>query len=107
MCIRDRDSMTMSAFRLSANIAGGDTSVARAVTALKKELGGLTLADLQKLSQDEQWNKVVGALHAVENEGIRNRLGIQLMGRTYAEAVSYTHLRAHETGRNLVCRLLL
>ena len=26
---------------------------------------------------------------------------------TYIEAVSYTHLRAHETGRNLVCRLLL
>ena len=25
----------------------------------------------------------------------------------YKEAVSYTHLRAHETGRNLVCRLLL
>ena len=24
-----------------------------------------------------------------------------------AIAVSYTHLRAHETGRNLVCRLLL
>ena len=23
------------------------------------------------------------------------------------EPVSYTHLRAHETGRNLVCRLLL
>ena len=27
--------------------------------------------------------------------------------RYYAETVSYTHLRAHETGRNLVCRLLL
>src|SRR5665213_1157171 len=27
------------------------------------------------------------------------------MGRL--RAVSYTHLRAHETGRNLVCRLLL
>ena len=26
---------------------------------------------------------------------------------TCCEAVSYTHLRAHETGRNLVCRLLL
>src|SRR5678810_1318144 len=25
----------------------------------------------------------------------------------YPMAVSYTHLRAHETGRNLVCRLLL
>ena len=24
-----------------------------------------------------------------------------------ANTVSYTHLRAHETGRNLVCRLLL
>ena len=27
--------------------------------------------------------------------------------RFRAAAVSYTHLRAHETGRNLVCRLLL
>src|SRR5674476_940072 len=27
--------------------------------------------------------------------------------RCGARAVSYTHLRAHETGRNLVCRLLL
>ena len=26
---------------------------------------------------------------------------------TVYRAVSYTHLRAHETGRNLVCRLLL
>ena len=26
---------------------------------------------------------------------------------TLATPVSYTHLRAHETGRNLVCRLLL
>ena len=28
-------------------------------------------------------------------------------GMTSHAAVSYTHLRAHETGRNLVCRLLL
>ena len=27
--------------------------------------------------------------------------------RLQNDAVSYTHLRAHETGRNLVCRLLL
>ena len=27
--------------------------------------------------------------------------------KIYLGAVSYTHLRAHETGRNLVCRLLL
>ena len=27
--------------------------------------------------------------------------------KMYMKSVSYTHLRAHETGRNLVCRLLL
>src|SRR5674476_1356397 len=30
-----------------------------------------------------------------------------MRGRSRAQSVSYTHLRAHETGRNLVCRLLL
>src|SRR5678810_1354766 len=29
------------------------------------------------------------------------------ISRIDEKAVSYTHLRAHETGRNLVCRLLL
>ena len=32
--------------------------------------------------------------------GIRHRT-------SHVWSVSYTHLRAHETGRNLVCRLLL
>src|SRR5665213_784856 len=30
-----------------------------------------------------------------------------MLYRRSIESVSYTHLRAHETGRNLVCRLLL
>ena len=33
-------------------------------------------------------------------------IGIDL-GTSACKPVSYTHLRAHETGRNLVCRLLL
>ena len=34
--------------------------------------------------------------------------GIEFAGAaTYLDAVSYTHLRAHETRGNLVCRLLL
>src|SRR5678810_97005 len=38
------------------------------------------------------------------NEGMRcDRISLMHAGK----AVSYTHLRAHETGRNLVCRLLL
>ena len=32
---------------------------------------------------------------------------LQMVMLARAMAVSYTHLRAHETGRNLVCRLLL
>ena len=34
-------------------------------------------------------------------------LGKSYLYRSGIEPVSYTHLRAHETGRNLVCRLLL
>ena len=35
------------------------------------------------------------------------RVCITLNKNNYTTSVSYTHLRAHETGRNLVCRLLL
>src|SRR5665213_535603 len=33
-------------------------------------------------------------------------VGVRALRATARSAVSYTHLRAHETGRNLVCRLL-
>src|SRR5665213_1574442 len=36
-----------------------------------------------------------------------NGLIADAQGFAYTNPVSYTHLRAHETGRNLVCRLLL
>ena len=38
---------------------------------------------------------------------ISDRPDIRQTAQIGIEAVSYTHLRAHETGRNLVCRLLL
>ena len=34
-------------------------------------------------------------------------LSVGPVSSNWDRAVSYTHLRAHETGRNLVCRLLL
>ena len=40
----------------------------------------------------------------VENKNIRIVKEDAVLG---GDSVSYTHLRAHETGRNLVCRLLL
>src|SRR5660397_274193 len=38
---------------------------------------------------------------------MRSRVMANPPGATDQEAVSYTHLRAHETKANLVCRLLL
>src|SRR5674476_805255 len=37
----------------------------------------------------------------------REPVQLTAVGASSVDAVSYTHLRAHETGRNLVCRLLL
>src|SRR5674476_1331848 len=53
----------------------------------------------------------VGALQEQETtepllaRGADHQVGVGLTPGV--ETVSYTHLRAHETGRNLVCRLLL
>ena len=47
---------------------------------------------------------------ATTERGYTTQSGIQIPDKTEWHnivAVSYTHLRAHETGRNLVCRLLL
>src|SRR5678809_344081 len=41
-------------------------------------------------------------LQAVKAAGVT--FAISLLERVIEEPVSYTHLRAHETGRNLVCR---
>ena len=38
---------------------------------------------------------------------IASNLDMEVKARQNIEAVSYTHLRAHETGAYLVCRLLL
>ena len=45
------------------------------------------------------------AAHAAE--GVRPTRHAGEEKRPVRRPVSYTHLRAHETGRNLVCRLLL
>src|SRR5665213_1810868 len=44
---------------------------------------------------------------AASAQAIGDAMRIIRMGEADIVSVSYTHLRAHETGRNLVCRLLL
>src|SRR5678809_1156331 len=48
----------------------------------------------------------VAELNPASGQGIRATLG-NSADQTFYSTVSYTHLRAHETGRNIVCRLLL
>ena len=57
---------------------------------LKLIRGGLTPKALEEQLSNYHENDIAGILEELEQP-----------------AVSYTHLRAHETGRNLVCRLLL
>ena len=40
-------------------------------------------------------------------EGLSEKYGMEYKRAYYTESVSYTHLRAHETVLDLVCRLLL
>src|SRR5674476_878699 len=54
------------------------------------------------------WHEAVGPFGLFLCAGVAALIGFYLWetGRKL-DPVSYTHLRAHETGRNLVCRLLL
>src|SRR5665213_4120423 len=49
----------------------------------------------------------IGARSMQPLEGSEDAGGVLLIESDPVVPVSYTHLRAHETGRNLVCRLLL
>ena len=62
----------------------------------------LHMSPLTKQAGDPVIRALPGSRYAAQSEMIRD-----FLGRCGVPAVSYTHLRAHETGRNLVCRLLL
>ena len=63
------------------------------------------------IAQRQQSNEMIAETLISQLGPLALNLGVMafyfcLMIR-YSPPVSYTHLRAHETGRNLVCRLLL
>ena len=100
---------------------GGDQ---RSFAVLLDCLGGLSISDQTSISinlkGDLHLKKNLEFLASVWDEHLQKSCPIQyLCGITFWRdlklkvtnkvliPVSYTHLRAHETGRNLVCRLLL
>src|SRR5664280_1882372 len=64
-----------------------------------------------KIAEDEQKNEEVidakGLLDEVSRNELQRQLGVGPRASAHHGAVSYTHLRAHETVLDLVCRLLL
>ena len=62
-------------------------------------------SDVYKRQTQDDIDKPVSVLSGGEQR--RMIFGKIILQRANVIAVSYTHLRAHETGRNLVCRLLL
>jgi hypothetical protein len=70
---------TDAAFKLGLALEGGETGVVDAVAKLH-----LNYQALMNLRPDQQFNAVAKALEAVGNVQERNRLGVELMGKSYS-----------------------
>src|SRR5674476_741165 len=70
-------------------------------------MDGYAFAGAQLASDRPLVLKVIGTVLAGQAWSGKVETGECVKIMTGAMPVSYTHLRAHETGRNLVCRLLL
>src|SRR5678809_623117 len=75
----------------------------------RKMIGHTRRACTAGLRVDAHHSEVVVLVDGLKELGIGDdgRIGAPVFGTHDRVPVSYTHLRAHETGRNLVCRLLL
>src|SRR5450759_4382325 len=65
--------------------------------------------DLRGTGQSEMGRRAeqLSAPRGPHPQSCRHRAGLRQTGKGRANPVSYTHLRAHETRHDLVCRLLL
>lgn len=77
------DAFTDSAFKLGVNLSEGNNSVAGALREV-----GLSLEDIQKQDPSQQFESIVHALGNVKNETDRNRIGVELFGRSFANIAS-------------------
>ena len=89
-------------------ISGEMPILANTGTKMKDIKAHLAVADtIKRLTSAVKRMKRIN-IHKLLKEAEDSRLAPKMaMHLSKWESVSYTHLRAHETGRNLVCRLLL
>src|SRR5665648_1132482 len=67
----------------------------------------VTVSTLQNLSFGSFIQSGTSGTVTVTPDGLRTASGNLILPNMSSNAVSYTHLRAHETRHDLVCRLLL
>src|SRR5678810_1339742 len=94
------------------HIDHGKTTLTAAITkVLHTKFSGVAVRDYGSIDNapEERERGITIAVSHVEYETAKRHYAhIDCPGHAdYIKTVSYTHLRAHETGRNLVCRLLL
>src|SRR5665213_4514666 len=78
------------------------------VVILAWNLHGLTGIEFAKALRDGSKTRSIGIVMITSRKSSADMIRALAAGADdYLTTVSYTHLRAHETGRNLVCRLLL
>src|SRR5665213_2234078 len=74
---------------------------------IKQKLVGLEMVDKGIPRHDYEIQNNEGEVIGRVTSGTQSPTLQKAIAMGYVNTVSYTHLRAHETGRNLVCRLLL
>src|SRR5665213_4096537 len=91
-----------------AVVTGGNGGIGRGI-ALGLAQAGAAVAVLGR--NDEKNQRVLSELKSIGVPSIAMKVDLTdraalepALNKVVSEPVSYTHLRAHETGRNLVCR---
>ena len=108
----------MAAWKLAPALAAGDAIVIK-----PSSTTSLSLLELMKLIENVVPKGVINLItgsgsksgeYLLQNDRLSKlaftgstEIGYEVAKAAADKPVSYTHLRAHETGRNLVCRLLL
>src|SRR5678810_1336456 len=94
------------------HIDHGKTTLTAAITKVlhtkNKGIAVREYGSIDNAPEERERGITIAVAHVEYETDKRHYAHIDCPGHAdYIKTVSYTHLRAHETGRNLVCRLLL
>src|SRR5665648_1183140 len=89
----------------------GKTTTTAAITVVLSKVGGAVATafdQIDKAPEERERGITISTAHVEYETELRHYAHVDCPGHAdYVKTVSYTHLRAHETRHDLVCRLLL